>query len=97
VLDNNGGLVIVSSFNLEWPELAVILNSLVLKFPSDQSFGIEDSVGGVSGGLVLSSVSDESLVLGEGDVRGRGIQTLVVGDNFYLVIHPHSNAGVGGA
>lgn len=33
------------------------------------SLDIEDGVGGVSGGLVLGGVTDESLLLGECDVR----------------------------
>ena len=79
----------------EWPELDIALDTLVLILSSDESLGVEDGVGGVSGGLVLSGISDESLLLGEGNVGWGGVESLIVSDNFYLVVHPYSNAGVG--
>lgn len=41
---------------------------------------IEDGVGGVHGSLVLGRLTDETLLGGEGDERGSGEATLLVGD-----------------
>mmetsp|Transcript_25172 Transcript_25172/g.38994 ORF Transcript_25172/g.38994 Transcript_25172/m.38994 type:complete len:456 (-) Transcript_25172:222-1589(-) len=97
VLDDDHGLLVSSGLDLEGPELGVGLDGSVRELSADESLGVEDGVEGVSGGLVLGGVSDESLVLSEGDVGGGGVKTLVVGDDFDLVVHPHSDAGVGGS
>merc|ERR1719158_1633721 len=97
VLDNDHWLVVPSSLDLEWPELDVTLDGLVRVLSANESLGIKDSVEWVSGGLVLGSVSDQSLVLSEGDVRWRGVQSLIVGDDLDLIVEPHSDAGVGGS
>jgi len=57
----------------------------------------EDGVDGVHGDLVLGSITDQSLSVGEGDVRGRCAVALVVGDDLDAVVLPHADAGVGGA
>jgi len=97
VLDDDSWLIVGTSLDFEWPELDVSLDGLLSKLSADESLGIEDSVGGVSGSLVLSRVADESLLVSEGDVGWGGVQTLIVGDDFDLVVHPHSDAGVGGS
>jgi len=97
VLNDNHWLIIRSRFNLKWPKFAISLNRLLLEFSSDESLSIENGVEWVSGGLILSRVSDESLILGEGNIRWGGVKTLIVGDDFNLVIHPNSDAGVGGS
>ena len=55
----------------------------------------KDGVDGVHGDLVLGRISDEALGVGEGDVRGRGAVTLVVGDNLNAVITEDTYARVG--
>jgi len=67
-LDGELGLVGGAGLNSEGPELAVILNDLVAKLAADETLGIEDSVLGVTGGLVLSSIADKTLFFSEGDV-----------------------------
>ena len=76
VLNNDDWLSVGTSLDLEWPELDVFLDGLVSILSTDESLGIEDSVGWVSGGLVLGSITDESLVGSEGDVGWGGVETL---------------------
>jgi len=96
-VDNNHGLLVGAGLDLEGPEGNVVLDGLVGKFAADETFGVEDSVGGVTSGLVLGGVSDEALLLSEGNVRGGSVDTLVVGDDFDLVVLPHAYARVGRA
>jgi len=95
--DDDDWLLSVSLLDLEWPELDVSLDGVVREFSSDESLGIEDSVGWVSGDLVLGRVSNESFFFSEGNVGWGGVETLIVGDDFDLVVYPHSDAGVGGS
>lgn len=46
----------------------------------------------VHGDLVLCGVTDETLVIGEGDIGGRGSVSLVVGNDFYTVVLPDTDA-----
>ena len=46
---------------------------------------IEDGVSGVHGGLVLGSLTNQTLLLVEGDVRGGSEATLLVGNDFDIV------------
>jgi len=68
VLDGDHWLVSWSCYDLEGPQLDVLLDSLVGELSSDESLGIEDGVNWVSGCLILSCISDQSLSLSEGDV-----------------------------
>jgi hypothetical protein len=68
VLDDDDWLVIWSWLDLEWPKFDVLLNNLFVKLASNESFSIEDGVDGVSGGLVLCSVTDKSFGFGECNV-----------------------------
>ena len=97
VLDNDGWLVVGTGLDLEWPELDVSLDGLLGEFSTDKSLSIEDGVSWVSGSLILGGITDESLLVSEGDVGWGGVQTLIVGNDFDLVVHPDSNTGVGGS
>lgn len=68
ILNNNDWFVIRSSLDLEWPKLNVLLYNWVIKLSSDKSLGIEDSVNGVFGSLVLGCISDKSFGIGEGNI-----------------------------
>ena len=92
VINNDDGLVALAGLNLEGPVLHVVLDGLLRELSTDESLGVEDGVLGVSGNLILSRVTNESLLLGEGDIRWGGVVTLVVGDDFDLVVLPHTNA-----
>jgi len=51
-----------------------------------------DSVGRVSSSLVLGGISDKTLLTGEGDVGGGSVKTLIILDDFDLVVLPDTNA-----
>ena len=91
------GLLGGTGDDLEGPELHVVLDGLVRELATDEALGVEDGVGWVTGRLVLGGVTDEALLLGESNVGGGGVDTLIVGDNFSLLVLPHSDAGVGGS
>ena len=95
VLDGDHGLVASARLDLEGPVLHVVLDGLLTELSADESLGVEDGVDGVPSSLVLSGITDESLLLSEGDVGRSGVVSLVVGDDFDLVVLPNSNAGVG--
>lgn len=58
---------------------------------------IKDGVDRVHGGLVLGRLTNEALLLGEGDERGGGEATLLVGDDLDIGTLVRGNARVGGA
>jgi hypothetical protein len=60
------------------------------------SLGIEDSVAGVHGSIVLGGLTDQTLLLGEGNERRGGERTLLVGDDLDIGTLVDSNTGVGG-
>ena len=92
VLDDDHGLLVEAGLDLERPELDVILDSLVRKLASDESLGIEDSVGGVPGDLGFGGISDETLILSEGHVGGGGVKSLIVGDDLNFLVSPDTDA-----
>jgi hypothetical protein len=60
------------------------------------SLGIEDSVAGVHGSIVLGGLTDQTLLLGEGNERRGGERTLLVGDDLDIGALVDGNTGVGG-
>ena len=53
----------------EGPMLHVPLDSGVGEIPTDQTLGVEDGVVGVHGHLVFSGIADQTLGVGEGNIR----------------------------
>lgn len=53
--------------------LHVGLDGRLVELPANQSFGVEDGVGGVHGHLVLGGISDETLLIREGNLQGKKI------------------------
>jgi hypothetical protein len=80
--------------DFEGPQLDVGLDGLVRELATDETFGVENSVYRISGSLVLGCVTDEALVVSEGDVRGGCVETLVICNNFNAVILPDTNARI---
>ena len=64
---------------------------------ANETLGVEDSVVGVHGDLVLGGITDETLGVGEGHEGRGGAVTLVVGDDFDPVITEDTHTGVGGS
>lgn len=62
----------------------------------DNLLDIEDGVDGVHGGLVLGSLTDQSLGVSEGDERRGGEGTLLVGDDLDIAALVGGHTGVGG-
>merc|ERR1719422_1815591 len=84
--------------HLEGVELDVGLDRLIRPLPADQSLGVEHGVLGVTGQLVLGSISDQSLTLsGEGHVAGRDPVALVVGDDLHAAVLEDPDTAVGGS
>jgi hypothetical protein len=71
---------VVESAADKTPEMAVRDCSSTRSFSNIHSLDIEDGVDGVHGGLVLGSLTNQTLLGGEGDERRGGEGTLVVGD-----------------
>ena len=83
--------------DLERPVLHIGLDLGVVKTATNETLGVEDSVVGVHGDLVLGGITNETLSVGETDERGSGAVTLVVGDDLNAVITEDTHTGVGGS
>ncbi|CEO96728.1 hypothetical protein PBRA_005332 [Plasmodiophora brassicae] len=94
VLDLKGRAVALLLDDRERPQLHVGLNDRVGELAADQALGIVDRVLRVSGSLVLGGLTNETLGLGEGDVRRRRAVALVVGNDLHGVVLPASDARV---
>ncbi len=90
-LHHDNWLVIGSSFDLEGPQLHVLLNDGVAELSSDESLSIKDCIDWVLGDLIFGSISNQPLRFSEGHVRWSGSVTLVVGNDFNSVVLPHSD------
>jgi hypothetical protein len=44
--------------------------------------------------LIFCGIADETLVVREGDIRGGGAVTLVVGDDLYTIVLPDTDTAV---
>jgi hypothetical protein len=95
VLDLDNGLSGLVN-DLKRPVLHVGLDLGISPLSTNQSLGVENSVVGVHGDLVLGSITNESLRVVESDIRWGGSVTLVVGNDFDSVVLPDSDTGVGG-
>ncbi|KAH3670626.1 hypothetical protein OGAPHI_001141 [Ogataea philodendri] len=81
--------------DLEWPRLDVLLHRLVGESSTDQSLSVEHSVLWVQSGLVLSSVTNQSLFWSESDEGWSNSVTLLVSNDLNSGVIC-SNTGVSG-
>lgn len=90
--DGLGGLV----DDLEGEVLHIRLNLGVAELAADETLGVKDGIVGIHGDLVLRSIANETLRVGEGDEAGGGAVTLVIGNDVDPVMREGSDAGVRG-
>jgi hypothetical protein len=95
VLNLDLGLGVVVN-DLEGPGLDVLLDGGVIEAATDQTLGVEDGVDGVHGSIVLGGLTDQTLLVGEGNERRGGERTLLVGNDLDIGAFVGSNARVGG-
>jgi hypothetical protein len=76
--------------------LDIFLDDWVVEFSSDESFGVEDGVEGIFGGLIVCGIADQSFVISESDVGWGCSVTLIIGDDFDSFVFPESDTGVSG-
>mmetsp|Transcript_61485 Transcript_61485/g.70505 ORF Transcript_61485/g.70505 Transcript_61485/m.70505 type:complete len:335 (-) Transcript_61485:480-1484(-) len=94
-LNFDDGLSTGSFNDLEWPVRHIALNGVFVEFTTNKSLGIENGVFGVSGNLILGGVTNKTLGFGESNIRGSGSVSLIVGNDFNLIVLHHSDARVG--
>ncbi|BAO38916.1 putative uncharacterized protein YAL004W [Kluyveromyces marxianus DMKU3-1042] len=82
--------------NLEWEVLDITLDFRVREVSTDQTLSVENGVSWVHSSLVLSSITNQSFGVSEGNERWSGSVTLVVGQNFNTIVRKVGNTGVGG-
>jgi hypothetical protein len=75
----------------------VVLEFRVAEFLANQAFSVKHSICGVIGSGRFGRVADETFAGIEGYVGRCGTVTLVIGDDFDVVILPDSDAGIGGS
>mmetsp|Transcript_18137 Transcript_18137/g.45694 ORF Transcript_18137/g.45694 Transcript_18137/m.45694 type:complete len:202 (+) Transcript_18137:1999-2604(+) len=97
VLHDNLGDVMGAGAHGEGPQLDVRLHGGVLELAANQTLGVENSVGGVHGGLVLGSITDQTLSVSERHIGGGGAVALIVGDDLHTPVLVDTHAGVRGA
>ena len=81
--------------NGEREVLDIGLDLGVVELATDETLRVKDGVVGVHRDLVLGGISDQTLVVGEGDIRRGGSVTLVVGNDFNTVVLPDTDATEG--
>jgi hypothetical protein len=64
--------------------------------PTNQTLGIENSVGGVHGDLILGCITDQPFGVSESHVGRSRTVSLVIGDDLNTIVLPHTNARIGG-
>ena len=97
VFNLNDGGASRSRDDSERPVLHVRLDTRVSELTSNQTLGIEDSVGSIHSSLGLGGITNQTFGFGEGDIGRGGTVTLVVGNDFDTVVLPDTNTRVGGS
>jgi hypothetical protein len=92
----DGGVIETTADKTPMRENAVSHDALRGRSDLVNSLGVEDSVDGVHGSIVLSGLTDQTLLLGERDERRGGERTLLVGDDLDIATLVGGNARVGG-
>jgi len=72
-----------------------MLYARVLKLPTDKTFCIEHGILGVPCCLILGCITNQPLIVGEGNIGGSCGVTHIILNNLDLVVDPGANARVG--
>jgi hypothetical protein len=91
-VNDDHGLVACPLLYFERPMLHVLLDGLLRELSSDQTLSVEYCIPWIPCDLVFRGIAYEPLVLSECDVGGSGVVALVVGNNLYLIVEPHTHA-----
>mmetsp|Transcript_108567 Transcript_108567/g.151694 ORF Transcript_108567/g.151694 Transcript_108567/m.151694 type:complete len:237 (-) Transcript_108567:147-857(-) len=83
--------------DLVWKELNVLLHRGVLEAPANEALHVEEGLRRIDGGLILRRLSDQTLVIGKGHIRGRDTIALIVRNNLYSSILVDAHARIRGA
>ena len=59
----------------------VCLNNRIAEFSSNKSLSIKDGIFWIHCNLVLGSISDETFIFSEGNIRWSGSVALIIGDD----------------
>ena len=94
-VDTDERLLTGARLDAEGPESDVILDGAVRELATDKTLGVEDSICWISGGLVFGCVTNQSFLFSEGDIRGGGVDTLIVCYDLDTFVLPHTYARVG--
>ena len=94
VLDRNLRHIVGSGAHRERPQLDIRLDRRIRKLTTNQTLRVKDRVLWIGRHLVLGRISDETLRVRKGYVRGSGSVPLVIRDDLHAVILPHSDAAV---
>mmetsp|Transcript_49743 Transcript_49743/g.118597 ORF Transcript_49743/g.118597 Transcript_49743/m.118597 type:complete len:103 (-) Transcript_49743:207-515(-) len=70
----------------EGPQLDVSLNNGVLELPANQTLCIKNGVRRIAGHLILSSITNEPLLLCPCDIGGSRSVPLIIGYDLHLTI-----------
>mmetsp|Transcript_13431 Transcript_13431/g.20742 ORF Transcript_13431/g.20742 Transcript_13431/m.20742 type:complete len:362 (+) Transcript_13431:1066-2151(+) len=94
-LDPDVGLSVLVN-DLEGQQLHVRLDSGVSEVTTDQTLDVEEGVLRIEGGLVLGSLTDQTFLVIEGNIRGGDAVSEVVGDDLDTTLLENTDTGEGG-
>ena len=94
VIDLDLGTVALIGYDLERPELHIVLDDGFLELATDQTLGVVDGVIGIHGRLIFRRIPDEPLRAIESHVGRRRPIALIVRDDFHATILPHTDSGI---
>mmetsp|Transcript_18139 Transcript_18139/g.45706 ORF Transcript_18139/g.45706 Transcript_18139/m.45706 type:complete len:199 (+) Transcript_18139:1999-2595(+) len=83
--------------NVVGHQLGIALHLLVSELAANQTLHVVDGALGVHGSLVLCGITNQTLAVSEGHIRGGNAVALIVGDDLHTPVLVDTHAGVRGA
>ena len=92
--DFNQWLIIrlASTYNFEWPQLKITLNTFIRKLSTNHSLWVKNSIGRISSSLIFGSISNKPFMLSESNIGRSSVKSLVVWNDFHFIILPYTYA-----